>query len=220
MSSFDWNRAIEINRAALLGVVSVLFGLLSVGEAGGLVFLSARWRARVLRVLVPAEAAVRRLIFVFLRVQTFSARTRPTSDDPARPLPDYSAFARAAEDVRRVPSFKMADPSVWLSWSVVDDAASQPTSPHHAPSDETEPKSCTDLLRRARAMEAALKDLRKSARRMAREEAKRAAAPLGPKCLPVLRRIPPGRRVQGREEVDAVLRECDGLASDVERWPP
>ncbi|MEM1378969.1 MAG: hypothetical protein AAGG69_16435, partial [Pseudomonadota bacterium] len=61
MSCFDWNRAIDLNRTALLGVVEVLFGLLFLGEAEGTVFLSPNGRRRVLRFLIPAESALRRL---------------------------------------------------------------------------------------------------------------------------------------------------------------
>ncbi|MEM1378565.1 MAG: hypothetical protein AAGG69_14375 [Pseudomonadota bacterium] len=210
----------EINRVALLGVVSVLFGYLSVGEADGTVFLSARARRRILRLLVPCETALRRLIYICVRV--FKISTSNAASERKCLLPNFALFATVPEDVARAKAFKLADSIAWPSWSLID-ANQKFQSPEIANpigGDDTELTSCTDLLRRAKAMEAVLKNLKTAARRMAREDAKRTAAPLGKKCLPVLRRIPPGRRQNGREEVDAILRECNGLACDVERWPP
>ncbi|MEM1377616.1 MAG: hypothetical protein AAGG69_09520 [Pseudomonadota bacterium] len=223
MSCFDWNRAIEINRAALLGVVSLLFGLLSVGEADGTVYLSPKARRWILRLLVPAEAAARRLIFICARV--FKPKIALTEGKSLQTeLPDFASFARAAEDMARTPHFPLTDPCRAIDWSAFEppftlQAASSKVSEKDEP-DFPEPVSCTDLFRRAKAMEAALKNLKSSARRMAHEEATRDAAAPGPKHLPPIRRKPIGRRLHGREEVDDILRECHGLAWDVERWPP
>ncbi|MEM1377981.1 MAG: hypothetical protein AAGG69_11405 [Pseudomonadota bacterium] len=215
MSSFDWHRAIDLNRAALLRVVTVLFGLLSVGEAEGTVFLSPRAPRRLLRVLVPAETAMRRLIYICVRV--FKIPSSKAATNRKYLLPDFASFSNVPENVSRIPAFKMADSIGWITMTPRTGSRAE-----RAFDDEAAlgPVSCTDLLRRVKAMEAALKDMRKASRRMAREVAKRAAAPLGPKCLPVLRKLPPGRRLNGRKEVDDILRECNGLACDVDRWPP
>ncbi|MEL6919459.1 MAG: hypothetical protein AAFO77_00335 [Pseudomonadota bacterium] len=227
MTTFDWNRAIEINRAALLGVVVALVRVLARGEVEGTVYLAPATRRFLLRLLVPAEAAARRLIFICVRVMKIKPASPSKSD---RALPDFAAFAfaRAPEDFVRTLRFQLADPRKRLDWSAFgfddQEPESAPTpkvSQTTESSDFIEPVSCTDLLHRTKAMEAALENLKKSARRMAREEAKRNAAEPGPKHMPPLRvGPPPGRRLDGREDVDDILKECHGLVTDVERWPP
>ncbi|MEM1377878.1 MAG: hypothetical protein AAGG69_10870 [Pseudomonadota bacterium] len=231
MSCFDWNKAIDLNRTALLGVVAVLFGLLSLGEAEGTVFLSPKGRRRVLRFLIPAESALRRLIYICVRVMKIRVGESIVGKST---LPDFASFTRRAEDMERVPAFKLSDTHKPIDWSAFEfeDEAPQasPTcpkihtmdeGPSHQAFADIEPVSCTDLLRRTQAMKAALKDLRHAARRMAKDQARREAKPLGTVFLTPFRHGgPPGRRLNGREEVDAILRECHGLAFDVERWPP
>ncbi|MEM1378139.1 MAG: hypothetical protein AAGG69_12210, partial [Pseudomonadota bacterium] len=216
---------------ALLGVVEVLFGLLFLGEAEGTVFLSPNGRRRVLRFLIPAESALRRLIYICVRVMRIKVG-EPTIGKST--LPDFASFTRTAEDMERMPAFKLADTHKQIDWSAFEfeDDLPQQTSacpkihmmdegPSHEAFADIEPVSCTDLLRRTQAMRAALKDLRRAARRMAKDQARREAKPLGTVFLTPFRHGgPPGRRLNGREEVDAILRECHGLAFDVERWPP
>ncbi len=71
----DWDKAIERNCAALMGIVSALFALLMAGRLGvGLVVPRPVWRA-VLLVLRPAEAALRRLVVLAAR----NLKTRHTA---------------------------------------------------------------------------------------------------------------------------------------------
>jgi hypothetical protein len=58
----DWDASIERNRMVLVGIVSSLAAML--GLAGS---MPETVRTRVLRILRPAESAVRRLVFVMAR---------------------------------------------------------------------------------------------------------------------------------------------------------
>ena len=63
----DWDAAIKRNSEALKGIIAALFAMLGLeGEAGLGGFRNPLYRA-VLRVLRPAESAVRRLIVIAAR---------------------------------------------------------------------------------------------------------------------------------------------------------
>ncbi|MEL6819687.1 MAG: hypothetical protein AAFP80_13645 [Pseudomonadota bacterium] len=214
--AFDWTRAIEINRVALLGVVAMLFSILSRGQDNGSVVLAACRRRFLLRLLVPAEAAARRLIFIVARVMQLSVLPRRQTSGA---LPDFKAFSRTAAS----PRFKLVDPRQRLDWSAFspEPTAAELGVPTPAHIDLYALVSCDDVFRRAKALEAALNDLSKSARRMVREEAKRLMADPGPARVPPIRMGPPPgfRRVQSYA-VDDILKECAGLARDIESLPP
>ena len=58
----DWAKAIAINQAALIRIVAALIAMAGLGGEGGRPRLERPIYRAVLRVLRPAEAAVRRLI--------------------------------------------------------------------------------------------------------------------------------------------------------------
>ena len=63
----DWAKAIEHNRIPLIRIVAALFAMIGLGEGGAVERLSWPLYRAVLRVLRPAESAVRRLIVVAAR---------------------------------------------------------------------------------------------------------------------------------------------------------
>jgi hypothetical protein len=84
----DWAKAIEINQAALARIVAALFAMLGLAEGGVPERPPRAVYLAVLRILRPAESAVRRLIVIVARGLT----AEPLA--PARPMPDGLAIAR------------------------------------------------------------------------------------------------------------------------------
>src|SRR3954471_13942382 len=62
----DWGKAIAINQAALIRIISALIAMAGLSEGAKLRLEQPVYRA-VLKVLRPAEAAVRRLIVIAAR---------------------------------------------------------------------------------------------------------------------------------------------------------
>ena len=96
----DWARAIERNSEALRGIVAELFAMLGIaGDATRLRIPQPLHRA-VLRVLRPAESAVRRLIVI-------AARGLVVKPAPSRPKP-VGPIGKGGGS--RCPSFQLFDP--------------------------------------------------------------------------------------------------------------
>jgi hypothetical protein len=77
----DFESIIDLNRTALLSLVAKMFAAVGIEEGGSVGVVEQRVRLMVLRLLGPAEAAVRRLIFL-------KARDLPTPEHVRRPAPD------------------------------------------------------------------------------------------------------------------------------------
>jgi hypothetical protein len=185
----------------------------------------------VLRVLRPAESAVRRLIVIAARglvlkpvpshpwqkgrIIKQGGMTRP----PSFPLFDTRKrfdFNRP----RRIPDHKR--PRIW----VFDD-----TPPNvrvfrpedfgrSVPEKEDARIDAARLGRRLMAIKLALEDLPRQAKRLVRLKARREALQKQGRPVfisPMRHGRPPGYRKRPRHEVDEVLIECHGLARDVER---
>src|SRR4051812_4408774 len=82
----DWAKAIAINQAALIRIVAALFAMAGLGGEGVRLRLQRSTYRAVLRVLRPAEAAVRRLIVL-------SAKGLEAKLPPRRPFPEGLALA-------------------------------------------------------------------------------------------------------------------------------
>src|SRR5690349_17482924 len=110
----DWDFAIERNRDMLLGIVAGLFARIGLTENGGTVErLSRPLYRKVLGLLRPAEAAVRRLIVVMARdikVEPRPKRPRATGLLRSR-KGTFQAKNRSAgqEKKPRPPSFNLFD---------------------------------------------------------------------------------------------------------------
>ena len=219
----DWARAIEINHAALTRIVAALIAMVGLAVDDAAARLPQGVYRRALRVLRPAESAVRRLIIV-------AARGVAVKPHAVRPMPQGLALATNAgarvsfqlfdsrkrfgpvrvrrAGPRREPRIFVldADPLVPLF------QRPQPGWPELKADDGM--VSAQRLGRRLKAIKLALENLPRQAARLKRWQARRDSM-RSPKFRSPLRPgLPPGYRKVPRHEVDAVLRECHGLASD------
>jgi hypothetical protein len=220
----DWARAIERNSEALIGIVAALFAMLGL-EGGGMVERIPRQLHRaVLRVLRPAESAVRRLIVI-------AARGVVAKPAPARPMPEGGIKTKGGA---RRPAFPLFDPrkrfAPWRPKPIPDNQRPRvwvlgdtpPGVVIFRPEDFGKPVPAPDdgridatrLGRRLDALKLALADLPRQARRLARWRAKRENAPSLGSRAPMRPGRPPGYRKKPTHDVDEVLTECHALAWD------
>jgi hypothetical protein len=222
--NMDWELAIERNRTALLGIVATLFSLLGLADGGTLSHLSRALHRAALRVLLPAESAVRRLIVIAAKDLVVTLR-------PARPLPPGRVIAKGEA---RPPAFPLLDPR--RRFSARPRGAAPRAIPRihvftpdpriaalwRQPAPQAAPPAGTRidaarLGRRLQALKSALDDLPRQARRLARWRARQQRKPGPVRLSPLRRGPPPGHRRTSVYDVDAVLRECHGLAFDALR---
>lgn len=217
----------EFHRKALLSVLAGLFALAGCTPGGGVVRVPRAVQLKILRLLRPAESALRRLIFVLaLSIKMPDARSRRS---PSGTIP------RGQSKEGRIPPFRLFDPrksfpelspgarrrraGVAPTIYFFDGRDTPPTPPPEDPVHD--PDDATRLLRRMQAMQKALQNMMREARRLRRAMAKRQAAPPGPKRYGPLRPgWPPGYRYGGRHEVDALLYECGFMARRAMAKPP
>jgi hypothetical protein len=170
----------------------------------------------VLRVLRPAESAVRRLIVV-------AARGLVVKVAPSRSMPKGQMIGKGSGPSR--PAFKLCDKRIFFP--ELDNPrvkyAKYPPRIHVFPYDTLVPIARpapppdglingARLARRLQALKAALEDLPRQARRMARWRVRREAMP-NPKFKSPLRPgQPPGHRRRKIHEVDEILADCHWLA--------
>jgi hypothetical protein len=98
----DWPLAIERNRAALLRIVVSLFGMLGMVESVAMGRIAKARNNAVLRILRPAELAVRRLILAASRGMTAKLR-------PSKPFPKGTKIPKGTGTSTRTPAFKLSD---------------------------------------------------------------------------------------------------------------
>ena len=222
----DWARAIERNSEALKGIVEMLFVLLGLDGTDTVMRIPHSVHRAVLRVLHPAESALRRLIVI-------AARGLVVKLTPSRPMPagaiiskggnsrpsfklfdPRKSFAELRERTppRRLPRilFFGPDPRVAALWP-----APRPAVVAAPPPDDF--VSAEPLTRRLQALKSALEDLPRQARRLARWRSKREKVPSLKFRSPLRPGPPPGHRKKPTHEVDEVLIECHGLAYDALR---
>ena len=96
----DWARAIERNSEALKGIVAALFTMLGLVGNAAVGRIPQPLHSAVLRVLHPAESALRRLIVIV-------ARGLVVKLAPSRPMPKVSIIGKGGPSR---PSFKLFDP--------------------------------------------------------------------------------------------------------------
>jgi hypothetical protein len=220
--SIDWTEAIERNREALLGIVAALFAMLGLVSGGSLPRTPRAVHRAVLRVLTPAEAALRRLIVIAARGLIVNpARSRP------KPQARRSGKGRASP-----PPFRLSDPQKRASsprrrisvrveprihFFDVDPRIC--ALPAWRPKPKPLPDGCVDpkrLCRRLEALKLALADIPRQARRLARwrarQEAKQPPTPTPQPVSPLREGPPPGTRKRPAHEIDDILIECHDLA--------
>ncbi len=192
-------------------------GLRADANANPTFTLPYRLYAAILMILRPAESALRRLIVIAARGLVLKPRAAHQK------LPNFPAFA--ATNAARIPSFALLDPLKHFSLEDFNQNADPHTSFSSSwdPSDfatslsqPDEPINATLLFSRMRALRAALSDIPKQARRLARWQTRRdelLKSKFKPTRISIFRPgLPPGWRQRTIHAVDDVLRECHGLA--------
>ncbi len=97
----DWNLAIKRNCSALKGIIDVLFALLGLDGTDADSRIPRSLHSAVLRVLRPAESAIRRLIVI-------AARNVVVRLAPSRPVAEGHKIVKGAGS--RPPAFQIFDP--------------------------------------------------------------------------------------------------------------
>jgi hypothetical protein len=223
----NWAKAIATNQAALIRIVAALIAMAGLNGDGVVGRLKRSTYREVLRLLRPAEAAVRRLIVI-------AARGLNAKLPPRRPFPQGLALTGARGGR---PSFQLFDGRERFGWAPPKRASAEAGAPRiliydssplvplfrcrpvasAAPEPKPEPDGTVATLRlslRLQAIKRALQDLPGQARRLARWQAKRAGTAGFKSASPLRRGRPPGHRKEPRDEIDWILREVHALARD------
>jgi hypothetical protein len=219
-TDFDWDGAIERNGEVLKGIVEALFAMLGLVGEVSVSRIPYRLHRAVVRVLRPAESAVRRLIVV-------AARELVVKVAPSRPMPKGHKIGKGSGPSR--PSFKLCDKRIFfpeLSTLRVKYTKNPPRI-HVFPYDTLVPRprpavvpapppdglvNAARLSRRLQALKLALDDLPRQARRMARWRVRREAEKAPKFKSPLRPGQPPGHRRKPTHEIDGILIECHWLA--------
>ena len=98
----DWPRAIACNSEALKGVIEVIFAMLGLGSGDTQTRISMTLYRAVLRLLQPAESALRRLIVI-------AARGLVVKVTPSRPIGERPISRPVAKKKRLQVSFQLFD---------------------------------------------------------------------------------------------------------------
>ncbi len=222
----DWARAITRNSEALKAIVAALFAMLELAGEAPVGRIPRSVHSAVLRVLRPAESAMRRLIVIAAR--GLVVKLQPSRPKPAGPIakgggrlrPSFQLFdprknflkRRRRTSARSSPRihFFGHDPRVAALWAAPRPVA-DPTPP---------PDGLVDaerLTRRLEALKLALEDLPRQARRLARWRMKREKAKAPKFTSPLRPGRPPGSRKKPDHKIDEVLAKCHWLAFDAMR---
>jgi hypothetical protein len=235
-SRFDWAKAIQFNRDALIAIVAAIFRMLRIDGDDAPERMPPHLHRRALRLLTPAESACRRLIVMAARglavqplpvaqpkAQGASARIASIGNAPRRPRAPRFVFKlydpRKSFRERKPPKGFVrrvmpricvlgAEPLVVTPWSAYQLA------PVPVPPPDDGLINARPLCRRLLALRAALEDVPHQAKRLVRWQARReqqqASRPVF--ATPLRPGEPPGHRRKPVREVDDILIECHNLA--------
>ena len=223
----DWARAIERNSEALKAIVAALFAMLELAGEATVSRLPRSVHSAVLRVLRPAESAVRRLVVIAARglvVKLAASRPMPvgaigkgcrlrSSFQLFDPRKNFACLRQHRQAIARSPPrihIFGSDPRVAALWQARPPAAEPPPPPDGL-------VGAARLSRRLHALKLALEDLPRQARRLARWRLRRETTKAPKFKSPLRPGHPPGYRRKPVHEVDEVLIECHGLACDAMR---
>lgn len=215
----DWERAITRQRELLARIVAALFEMVGFVEGSAVKRLPLPVYRAALRVLHPAESAVRRLIFVVARGLVVKLPARRLAAGKLKAL-QRSASGRLSFplcDVRRPfnPDSRRSGPKFEPRIHAFSDGHLV-TILGRSPFDSVpQPDGTADaarLCRRLAAIKAALDNLPREAKRLARWQARAAAKPPENIRKPLRPGRPPGDARVPLHEVDEVLKDCHWLA--------
>jgi hypothetical protein len=225
-TAMDWDLAIKRNSEALKAIVEALFAMLGLDGDASVGRIPPPLHRAVLRVLRPAESALRRLIII-------AARGVVVKVAPSRPMPKGQIIGKGGAP--RSSSFQLFDTrkdfpelrqrrvkyakypprihffgddsrvdSLWPSPPPVAAPVSPPDGLVNA----------ARITRRLQALKLALDDLPRQAKRLARWRVRRESMQ-NPKFKSPLRPgPPPGHRKRPIHPIDEILADCHGLAWD------
>lgn len=200
-------------------IVAGLFAMLGLTAGGVLGRIPRELHRDILRVLRPTESAVRRLIVVLARGLIVKVRA---------PRPAPAGVVRAGAGQQRL-SFRLFDVRPFLRLAprpIKAGSRSQPRitffgdgearsiSLTREPVPKDDDVEAANLARRLMAVQAALDDLPRQAKRLARALARRQRSPRLKLRGPLRPGRPPGFRRRAIREVDHVLHRCDWLARE------
>lgn len=214
----DWASVIERQHGALLRIMAVLFAMAGLAEGETVATLPHNVYRAVLRVLRPAESAVRRLVIIAARGLVISPR-------PVRAFLEGLPLLPRRDEARNA-SFCLIDPLKRFAPATPQELAGpiprisipglyDPVFIDQQVSTAEETISAAHLCRRLLALRYALNDLPRQARRLARWKARRDLALLGRKVgrlSPFRPGRPPGHQKRPTHEVDEVLLDCHYFA--------
>jgi hypothetical protein len=223
----DWDLAIKRNSEALKGIVEALFDMLGIVGEATVGRIPPPLHRAVLRVLRPAESALRRLIII-------AARGLVVKVAPSRPMPKGHIIGKGGGS--RLPAFQLYDtrkyfpelrqhrrramrnpPRIHVFGDDPRVAALWPSprpvaAPAPPPSDGL--VNAARLSRRLQVLKLALEDLPRQARRMARWRVRRESMKSPKFRSPLRPGPPPGRRKRQIHPIDQILADCHALAWD------
>jgi hypothetical protein len=225
----DWDLAIKRNSEALEGIIAALFAMLGLAGDAKVERLPRSLHSAVLRVLRPAESALRRLIVIAARglvVKVAASRLMPKGQmigkgrtsrisfqlfDTRKNFPELRQHrVKYAKHPPRVLFFG-DDSRVDSLWPAPPPVAASP----QPPSDGL--VNAERLSRRLQALKLALEDLPRQARRMARWRVRRENMKSPKFKSPLRPGPPPGHRKRQIHPIDEVLADCHWLAWDAMR---
>jgi hypothetical protein len=219
----DWPQAIARHRDALLPIVATMFAML--GSVTAEERISRTLRNAILRILRPAEAAVRRLIFIAARdIEVKPSLSKPLAKDKKIPKSKDQTKKRRfnfqLSDNRGViepqPRRKFAKTGPRIS--NFDEWKPGPTAPpKRAPEPKDGKTSAARLIDRLLAIKDALENIPKQAKRLARWKARRRRQSEHRivHVIPLKAGRPPYLPDKPKHEVEEILRECHWLAWEV-----
>jgi hypothetical protein len=234
----DWDVAIKRNSEALRGIIAELFAMLELAGLAPVARLPRSLHNAVLRVLRPAESAVRRLIVIAARglVVKLAPLRRDSPPKPVKPTakglgssrpPSFQLFDPrkrfkpfgVMKSTRRVPriSFLPPPPDPTVAAIFAARAARAPAPVAVPPPHSYGLANAQGLTRRLAALKSALEDLPRQAKRLARWRARREAAKAPKFTSPLRPGQPPGHRKKKTHEVDDVLANCHWIAWEAMR---
>lgn len=216
----DWDRIISRNHDRLLRIVMALFAYAGL-DAGGADEVPRRVWRKILRLLRPAEAAVRRLIILAVqRIDPLAlpllsegadeaGGTRGSTPRSARgSRGDRAAYFRLTDPPRRF------DPRLWEGLLPFPEGGVKP-------GDANEDVDVRPLCRRILLLKAALDDLDGHAKRLVLWTARQARlAVTARRFSPIRRGHPPGHFKRPTEEIDSILYEVHDFAAYALRLDP
>ena len=223
----DWDLAIKRNSEALVEIVADLFAML--GLVGEVMVSRLPWPTyrAVLRILRPAESALRRLIVVAARGlvvaptvsrprQAGAKRARKGGYERSAAFQLFDPQTRIVLPRRRTPKrpgprihMFNADNELVTVWPPPRPAASPAPAPVKSADGMV---SATRIIRRLEALESALADVPRQARRLVRWKMRQETSPNPSFKTPLRPGRPPGYRRMAVHLVDELLSECDWLA--------